>query len=242
MSFAKEGKAHPSQREWEDVETRRLYSLARGLSDAADSVFATDHAQRLILWNKAAERLLGFQASEVLGRPCHEVLAGRDRAGGFQCGPDCPLLSTAKQGRAVESCDILTHTKSGEGIWVNVTHIVVPSSLPDRFTMVHIFRDVTRQVQTESLLQRLHSLLAELSWSREGPARLPCFDPPIKPLTKRQRDVLRLIAKGESAKGIAKTLNISPATASNHTQRILAKLGVHSKLEALAVAFRYNLL
>jgi DNA-binding NarL/FixJ family response regulator len=108
--------------------------------------------------------------------------------------------------------------------------------------MVHIFRDVTRQVQTDSLLQRLHSLLAELSWSLDGPARPLRLSPPIKPLTSRQRDVLRLIAQGESAKGIAKALNISPATASNHTQRILAKLGVHSKLEALAVAFRYNLL
>ena len=100
MSFAKEGKAHPSQREWEDVETRRLYSLARGLSDAADGVFAIDQGQRLVLWNKAAERLLGFQASEVLGRPCYEVLAGRDRAGGVPMRSPlyAPLDGEARKG------------------------------------------------------------------------------------------------------------------------------------------------
>ena len=224
------------------METRNLQSLTKGLSSAADGVFATDQAQRLVLWNEAAERLLGFQASEVLGRPCHEVLAGRDRAGRFQCGPNCPLLPTAKDGKPVESCDILTHTKAGQAIWINVSHIVVPSSLWSRFTMVHIFRDVTRQVQTDSLVRRIHSLLAEVGWSLGEPTPSPRFDRPTKPLTSRQRDVLRLIANGESAKGIATRLHISPTTARNHTQRILAKLGVHSRLEALAVAYRYNLL
>ncbi|MFQ5657267.1 MAG: LuxR C-terminal-related transcriptional regulator, partial [Candidatus Methylomirabilales bacterium] len=193
-------------------------------------------------WNEAAERLLGFQASEVLGRPCHEVLAGRDRAGRFQCGPNCPLVSTARQGKGVESCDLLTQTKSGQGVWISVSHVVVPAFLPSRFTMIHIFRDVTHQVQRDSLFERLHSIFAEMGWSLDGPAASPRLNPRFKPLTSRQRDVLRLIAKGESAKGIAKALDISPATASNHTQRILAKLGVHSKLEALAVAYRYNLL
>jgi PAS domain S-box-containing protein len=224
------------------MESRSFQALTKSLSNAADGVLATDQAQRLVLWNAAAERLLGFQASEVLGRPCHEVLAGRDRAGRFQCGPNCPLLPTAKDGKPVESCDILTQTKSAQAIWINVSSIVIPSSLPSRFTLVHISRDVTRQVQTDSLLERLHSLLAEASWSLDKHVPSPRPDLPIKPLTSRQRDVLRLIANGESAKGIATRLHISPTTARNHTQRILAKLGVHSKLEALAVAYRYNLL
>jgi DNA-binding NarL/FixJ family response regulator len=59
-------------------------------------------------------------------------------------------------------------------------------------------------------------------------------------LTAREQQVLRLIARGESAKGIAEKLCISPATARNHTQKILAKLGIHTKLEALALAFRYR--
>jgi PAS domain S-box-containing protein len=231
-----------SRRRRKKMDSRSLQVLTKGLSSAADGVFATDQAQRLVLWNEAAERLLGFQASEVLGRPCHEVLAGRDRAERFQCGLNCLLLSTAREGKPVEGCDILTRTKAGQAIWINVSSIVVPSSLPSRFTMVHIFRDVTRQVETDSLLERLHSLLAEAGWLLDTHVPSPPPDLPIKALTSRQRDVLRLIAKGESAKGIATSLHISPTTARNHTQRILVKLGVHSKLEALAVAYRYNLL
>ncbi|MFQ5803184.1 MAG: LuxR C-terminal-related transcriptional regulator [Candidatus Methylomirabilales bacterium] len=224
------------------METRSLRFLTESLSNAADGVLATDQAQRLVLWNEAAERLLGFQASEVLGKPCYEVLAGRERSGRFQCGLNCALLSAARERKPIENCDILTQTKSAQAIWINVSSIVIPSSLPSRFTMVHIFRDVTRQVQRDSLVKRIHSLLAEGGWSLGEPMPSPRFDRPTKPLTSRQRDVLRWIAKGESAKGIATRLHISPTTARNHTQRILAKLGVHSKLEALAVALRYNLL
>jgi PAS domain S-box-containing protein len=223
------------------VDTRSLQSLLEGLSKAADGIFATDQEQRITLWNKATERLLGYRASEVLGRPCHEILAGKDRMGGVQCGPHCPPLSTTRKGLPAESCDILTHTKAGKAIWINVSHIVVPSSLPNRFTMIHIFRDVTRQVQTDKLIQRIHSLLAKADWPLDEPVPSPPSHSPIRSLTSRERDVLRLIAKGESAKGIATRLHISPTTARNHTQRILAKLGVHSKLEALAVALRSKL-
>jgi len=109
--------------------------------------------------------------------------------------------------------------------------------------MVHLFRDVTNQVETERLLERIHSLLGQAAWPAEKGPTLPSDPPsPLRALTPRERDVLRLIARGETAKGIAEALHISTATARNHTQRILGKLGVHTKLEALALAFRYNLL
>jgi PAS domain S-box-containing protein len=224
------------------MEARSVRALTSALSNAADGVFAIDQGQRLVLWNGAAERLLGFQAYEVLGRPCHEVIAGRGRTGRITCGPNCPLLSRARGGDSVEGFDILTHTRAGQAIWINVSPIVVRSSVPTEFSLVYLFRDVTRQAQRESLLERLYCLLGEIGSSLDGPAPALLPDLPIRPLTSRQRDVLRLIAKGESAKGIATRLNISPATARNHTQRILAKLGVRSKVEALAVAFRRNLL
>ena len=63
---------------------------------------------------------------------------------------------------------------------------------------------------------------------------------PLKGLTPREQEVLRFIARGESAKAIAKQLCISTTTARNHPQKILAKLGLHTKLEAVAVAFRYK--
>jgi DNA-binding NarL/FixJ family response regulator len=57
-------------------------------------------------------------------------------------------------------------------------------------------------------------------------------------LTRRELEVLRLLAEGKRQKMIARELVISPKTVATHIQRILAKLGVHSRAEAIAVAHR----
>jgi PAS domain S-box-containing protein len=45
-----------------------------------DGVFAVDAAHRIMLWNDAAQRILGFSAAEVLGKPCFSVVSGLDQA------------------------------------------------------------------------------------------------------------------------------------------------------------------
>jgi two-component system response regulator DevR len=57
-------------------------------------------------------------------------------------------------------------------------------------------------------------------------------------LTPRELQVMQLIAEGVSNQAIAERLFISSHTVRNHVQRIITKLGVHSKLEAVAVATR----
>ena len=216
-------------------------ALAEIFSKTADGVFGVDQDNKITLWNEAAERLLGYKAAEVMGRPCAEVLAGRDRTGRRLCGSTCLPISSARQGEPVHGCEMLVQTKAGRPIWFHVSIIVVPYRTRGFFTMVHIFRDVTRQVKTDILLREVQSLLAEgeQSVERTVPAS-PEQPSPLSALTSREQEVLRLIARGESAKGIAEKLRISPSTARNHTQKILEKLGVHTKLEALALAFRYK--
>jgi two-component system, NarL family, nitrate/nitrite response regulator NarL len=60
-------------------------------------------------------------------------------------------------------------------------------------------------------------------------------------LTDREAEVLRLLADGLEQDRIARELFISPKTVSTHIQRILTKLGVHSRAQAIAVAYRENL-
>ena len=57
-------------------------------------------------------------------------------------------------------------------------------------------------------------------------------------LTDREREVLRLIAKGKSNRDIGSELFISPKTASVHVSNILGKLGAASRTEAAAIAYR----
>jgi DNA-binding NarL/FixJ family response regulator len=60
-------------------------------------------------------------------------------------------------------------------------------------------------------------------------------------LTTREREVLQLLAAGKSQREIATSLVIAPKTCAKHIERILEKLGVHSRAQAVAVAYRDEL-
>ena len=60
-------------------------------------------------------------------------------------------------------------------------------------------------------------------------------------LTPRQGEVLRLLEQGRSTAQIARELHLSVETVRNHVRHVLQALGVHSRLEAVAVARRDHL-
>jgi PAS domain S-box-containing protein len=55
-------------------------------------------------------------------------------------------------------------------------------------------------------------------------------------LTPRQTEVLGLLERGRSTEGIARELHLSVETVRNHIRHILRALGVHSRLEAVALS------
>jgi DNA-binding NarL/FixJ family response regulator len=61
-------------------------------------------------------------------------------------------------------------------------------------------------------------------------------------LTSRELQVLQAMADGSSTAQLARDLFISPLTVQTHVKNILAKLGVHSKLEAVTFAVGYGLI
>ncbi|MCK9466425.1 MAG: two-component system response regulator NarL [Thiopseudomonas sp.] len=69
------------------------------------------------------------------------------------------------------------------------------------------------------------------------------LEPVSKPidLTRREKDVLELIAKGQSNKLIARNLDISEGTVKVHVKRVLHKLGLNSRTEAAIWALENNL-
>jgi len=60
-------------------------------------------------------------------------------------------------------------------------------------------------------------------------------------LTEREREVLALLAEGLTQDAIAAQLYISPKTVATHIQRILMKLDVHSRAEAVSLAYRLGI-
>lgn len=61
-------------------------------------------------------------------------------------------------------------------------------------------------------------------------------------LTRREGQVLGCFAQGLGTAAIAKRLSISTTTVRNHSQRILTKLRVHSRLQAVARGYAIGLL
>jgi DNA-binding NarL/FixJ family response regulator len=64
----------------------------------------------------------------------------------------------------------------------------------------------------------------------------------LSALTKREREILLFLTRGADNDAMAEELFISPQTARTHVQNVLAKLGVHSRLEAIAFVNRNALL
>lgn len=60
-------------------------------------------------------------------------------------------------------------------------------------------------------------------------------------LTSREREVLQLLAEGRTQHEIAGSLVIAPKTCAKHIERILEKLSVHSRAQAVAIAYRDDL-
>jgi two-component system, NarL family, nitrate/nitrite response regulator NarL len=60
-------------------------------------------------------------------------------------------------------------------------------------------------------------------------------------LTARERQILASLAEGASTSEVAVGLGISRLTVQSHVKSILAKLGVHSKVEAVTLAWRHGI-
>jgi len=212
-------------------------------------VFVVDATQRIILWNKGAERLLGYSASQVLGEPCHQIIAGKCY-GKVWCHANCRVQRKLRRGSLPSGFDLLTHTRDGREIWLNISILAIPTDgIP---LAVHFMRDVTGDKRNEG---KLGSILAALvgegatADKRKGkqPAALtlPASLGPPSPtllLTRREAEVLTLLAKGDGSRAIAERMGISLLTVRKHIQNALRHLGLHSKVAAVSFAFRNDIL
>jgi len=67
-----------------------------------------------------------------------------------------------------------------------------------------------------------------------------CRDPGYE-LTQREREVLRRMVAGQSTAHMSRSMMIAPSTLRTYVRNVLAKLGVHSRLQAVALAIREQL-
>jgi len=124
--------------------------------------------------------------------------------------------------------------------------VVVASSASDPGTVAK-----AKDLGATGFLAKSRSVSEVADALRRIAAGQPVFDPvphtasqrdPSFVLTPREAEVLRRIAAGQSTQQMAYEMNIAISTLRTYIKNIFAKIGVHSRLEAAAVARRANVL
>jgi PAS domain S-box-containing protein len=205
-----------------------------------DAAFAVDLAGTVVWWSAAAERLLGYRASEAVGKSCSALLAGRDAAGCSVCGNDCHVLQMARKNEPTRNYDLEVRTARGRWLWVNVSTIIAPAD--GSAAVLHLMRDIHQRKETELLAGRIVADLGKLARIRAGRAGRQPAPAPGPDCTPRERKILTLLSQSRSTEQVAAELKISPATVRNHIRNILRKTRAHSRLEAVLHAIRNGII
>lgn len=212
-----------------------LWKLLAGTGDAA---FAVNDQGLICAWNPAAERLLGYASSEVLGRPCASILQGQGASGVRVCSEQCGIIDCALQGHEISNFEMEIKTRSKRRIWVNASILVFRDDRTRQRLLAHILRDINRAKEAEQLTSAFVRVAKKIAVLPETESALP----PTPALTDRERIVLRLIAEGKGTTYVSRELCISTGTLRNHLSHINAKLHTHNRLEAVIQAKRRRIL
>jgi PAS domain S-box-containing protein len=199
---------------------------------SAEAVVAIDDRGMVVYWNDAATKLLGRDAAETMGRPCHEVMQGMTPGGRHLCGPNCPVQASCRELRAPRRFELIVRHPDGSELWLEATTFVVIDE-DDLGVAVHILAE---SISARRLTDLAESVVRRVS--QGGPA---ASVPDSRIATRRELDVLAMLAEGLSTAQIASGLGLASATVRNHVQNLLLKLGAHSRAEAVIVGLKSGL-
>ena len=117
-------------------------------------------------------------------------------------------------------------------------------SINGQFCILAAFQDISERKRTElDLIAAIEGAMQDSSWLsqkimdrmaavRSGASKAGGSSPPVE-LTPREREVLALITRGKTDDAIAEALFLKRNTVRNHVARLYAKIGVHSRAEAV---------
>jgi PAS domain S-box-containing protein len=214
--------------------------LVVDVAEIAEGAFAVDLRQSIVAWNAAAEELLGYGEQEVLGRKCGSVL-GICGARGPDCDTRrCNAIANMLRGRLTPHIEVEVQAGTGRIRRLSMTIVPTRSTSGDAHVL-HLFHDIgpdRRQPSADD-----HPAMVGVPHPpmlTDGPGRSR-GEVPLQ-LTHREREVLHLLAAGQTTKDIAAALSISPITVRNHVTRVIEKLDVKTRLQAVVAASHWGLI
>lgn len=219
----------------------RLGDIVRFVEGTSDPAFAVDGLGNIAAWNLAAAEVFGISSVEAIAKPCSKVIRGTDKYG-MICSSECIVRQSANKHRLMSNFDIRIDTLKGEE-WFNVSLVVVDVATVKQPYTIHIMRLTGVYERLEMLIRDF--IVSESKIPRERVNALISSTKSVgreTSLTKRELQILGLVAKGKTSVTIAEELRISRTTVDNHLHHILKKLNAHSRLEAVLRAKHSGLL
>ena len=190
--------------------------------NTGEPAYAVDRNGRIVAWNQAASKTFGHSESVALNANCWELLRGRDVFGNQYCGERCPHREMALKRKSINRCRLQLRHASGRFGEYAISTIALFDE-PGKEFLIHLCRPVPEERGEGQTAGIQHGTGAGI-------------------LTGREMEVLRNLEEGHSTMEIATLLSISIPTVRNHIEHILHKLHCHSRLEAVAVARRLDLI
>ncbi|MBB2746324.1 UNVERIFIED_ORG: DNA-binding NarL/FixJ family response regulator [Microbispora rosea subsp. rosea] len=138
------------------------------------------------------------------------------------------ILSAPEPPRVIMLTTYDTDENLDKALHTGVSGFLLKVSPPE-----HLFAAIRSAARGEVLLDPAVTGRVVDAYRRAQPAA----PPPETGLTAREEQVLRLVARGLSNGEIADTLSISEATVSTHMNRLLAKLGLRDRAQAVRYAY-----
>jgi PAS domain S-box-containing protein len=209
------------------------------LEETADAAYTVTESGEICSWNRAAEQLFGYPATEVVRRHIDDVLGARDALDteALAGGSEAPTRRWDEASSRIPNFDLEVRTRSGDRIWVNVSTIVFDNRRTGRRLLVRLARGIDQRRRNEELLNRMVEAARRVVALTDE-----AHHAPVEPLSDHERRILKLFAEGNNSTTIARKLRISPQTLRNHLHHINQKLRTHNRLEAVTHAQRRGLL
>ena len=169
------------------------------------------------------------------------------------CSPDVLLLDVGlPDGNGLDMIPQINTTSPD-------THIIVLTSLSDEATLMRVVDSgisgfVSKDSQLSDLLETIRKaadgeivmptslLMGLLMRLPRDKAAAYKEERGWERLTIREQEVLELLAKGKSGNEIAGELHIAPLTVRTHIRNLMSKMGVHSRLEAVAFGLKNGII
>lgn len=120
------------------------------LDALADGTYITDRDRKIVFWSRAAERITGWSATEVVGHRCADnILVHMDKDGHQLCGEDlCPLHRAVITGElSREPLLVFAQHKRGHRIPVEVSVAPLHDATGHTLGGIEVFRDLTTMME-----------------------------------------------------------------------------------------------